>query len=156
MWDLTLYYSIGIFYLRYQHWSEDNSQEKFNNIRIYCKIQIPLVGSGGVAGLRVLAQSGLTMLRDGSFVLTAQGVTNISFDVENKGLRHSIYSFLVFFVAIYLSFISSSSSFFFFSRAIIWDESLILIAFIIHLVYLVTMLNDFQWPLFFLTLYHIF
>uniref|UniRef100_A0A183HP54 WHy domain-containing protein n=1 Tax=Onchocerca flexuosa TaxID=387005 RepID=A0A183HP54_9BILA len=46
---------------------------------------IPLLGSGGVAALRVLTQSGLTMLRDGSFVLTTQGVTNINFDVENKG-----------------------------------------------------------------------
>lgn len=53
------------------------------------EIQIPLIGSGGVAGLRILTQSGLTMLRDGSFVLTTQGVTNISFDVENKGLRYS-------------------------------------------------------------------
>uniref|UniRef100_A0A1I7VSQ0 ASH domain-containing protein n=1 Tax=Loa loa TaxID=7209 RepID=A0A1I7VSQ0_LOALO len=48
---------------------------------------IPLLGSGGVAALRILTQSGLTMLRDGSFVLTTQGVTNISFEVENKGLR---------------------------------------------------------------------
>ncbi|MCP9264592.1 hypothetical protein DINM_022704 [Dirofilaria immitis] len=48
---------------------------------------VPLLGSGGVAALRIVMQSGLTMLRDGSFVLIAQGVKNISFDVENKGLR---------------------------------------------------------------------
>ncbi|KAL3985711.1 hypothetical protein ACH3XW_39750 [Acanthocheilonema viteae] len=56
---------------------------------------IPLIGSGGVAGLRVLTQSGLTMLRDGSFVLTTQGVTNISFDVENKGLRDAFVRIVV-------------------------------------------------------------
>ncbi|VBB26729.1 unnamed protein product [Acanthocheilonema viteae] len=57
--------------------------------------EIPLIGSGGVAGLRVLTQSGLTMLRDGSFVLTTQGVTNISFDVENKGLRDAFVRIVV-------------------------------------------------------------
>uniref|UniRef100_A0A915Q0Y9 MSP domain-containing protein n=1 Tax=Setaria digitata TaxID=48799 RepID=A0A915Q0Y9_9BILA len=56
---------------------------------------IPLLGSGGVAALRVLTQSGLTMLRDGSFVLTAQGITNISFDVENKGLRDAFVRVVV-------------------------------------------------------------
>ncbi|VDN05657.1 unnamed protein product [Thelazia callipaeda] len=56
---------------------------------------IPLVGSGGIASLRVMAQSGLTMLRDGSFVLTAQGVTNISFCIENKGLRDSFARIVV-------------------------------------------------------------
>ncbi|CAG9535463.1 unnamed protein product [Cercopithifilaria johnstoni] len=56
---------------------------------------IPLVGSGGVAGLRILTQSGLTMLRDGSFVLTAQGVTNISFNVENKGSRDAFVRIVV-------------------------------------------------------------
>uniref|UniRef100_A0AAF5PTJ7 Abnormal spindle-like microcephaly-associated protein ASH domain-containing protein n=2 Tax=Wuchereria bancrofti TaxID=6293 RepID=A0AAF5PTJ7_WUCBA len=56
---------------------------------------IPLLGSGGVAALRILTQSGLTMLRDGSFVLTAQGVTNISFDVENRGLRDAFVRVVV-------------------------------------------------------------
>ncbi|VDM94560.1 unnamed protein product, partial [Onchocerca ochengi] len=56
---------------------------------------IPLLGSGGVAALRVLMQSGLTMLRDGSFVLTTQGVTNINFDVENKGLRDAFVRVVV-------------------------------------------------------------
>ncbi|VDK79848.1 unnamed protein product [Litomosoides sigmodontis] len=56
---------------------------------------IPLIGSGGVAGLRILTQCGLTMLRDGSFVLTTQGVTNISFDVENKGLRDAFVRIVV-------------------------------------------------------------
>lgn len=56
---------------------------------------IPLLGSGGIAALRILTQSGLTMLRDGSFVLTAQGVTNISFDVENRGLRDAFVRVVV-------------------------------------------------------------
>uniref|UniRef100_A0A0R3RW51 ASH domain-containing protein n=1 Tax=Elaeophora elaphi TaxID=1147741 RepID=A0A0R3RW51_9BILA len=56
---------------------------------------IPISGSGGVANLTVLTQSGLTMLRDGSFVLTAQGVTNISFDVENKGERDAFVRVVV-------------------------------------------------------------
>lgn len=59
-------------------------------VSAYKQIQIPLIGSGGVAALRILTQSGLTMLRDGSFVLTTQGVTNISFDVENRGPRYSV------------------------------------------------------------------
>ncbi|KAM3716825.1 Spindle-defective protein [Dirofilaria immitis] len=56
---------------------------------------VPLLGSGGVAALRIVMQSGLTMLRDGSFVLIAQGVKNISFDVENKGLRDAFVRVVV-------------------------------------------------------------